>query len=83
MHVHALMKGVGSMKRYRKEGSERRLRGDAALQIKLPPPELAAPLPRSPLPPGTVGEGGGGEGEGGRGGKKSEGWEREGRERGS
>ncbi len=40
MHVHALMKGVGSMKRYRKEGSERRLTRDAGFANKAREREL-------------------------------------------
>ncbi len=85
MHVRALMKGVGSMKMYRKEGSERRPRGDAGFANKAnPPPAGCAPahLPPSPLPPGTAGEGREGEG-GGRGKEGRDGGEREGRERGS
>ncbi len=53
VHVRALMKGVRSVKRYRKEGSERRLRGDAGFANKANIPhfwERAAPLPRPPPP---------------------------------
>ncbi len=65
VHVRALMKGVGSMKRYRKEGSERRRRGDAGFANKATPPT------------GTAGEGK--EGEGGGGGERKGGRERRGR----
>jgi hypothetical protein len=68
--VRALMKGVGSMKRYRKEGSERRLRGDASFANKAIPPSGLRPCPPPPLPleqrekggkeKGWVGVGGGG-----------------------
>jgi hypothetical protein len=53
VHVRALMKGVGSMKRYRKEGSERRVRGYAGFANKAntPGPQRAAPLPPPPPPP--------------------------------
>ncbi len=67
VHVRALMKGVGSMKRYRKEGSERRLRGDAGLRIKLPPPRGLRPPPRPSLPTPTWNRGRREEGEGRRG----------------
>jgi hypothetical protein len=59
VHVRALMKGVGSVKRYRKEGSERRLRGDAGFANKANPPQRAAPLrpsPPSPPSPSPLGE---------------------------
>ncbi len=81
VHVRALMKGVGSMKRCRKEGSERRLRGDAGFANKANPAQRAEPLPPTPppppLPPGTAGEGR--EGEGGRGGGRKGGREGRGR----
>ena len=83
VHVRAQMKGVGSMKRYRKEGSKRRLRGNAGFANKAKTPQRAAPLPPSPpsspssLPPGTAGEGR--EGEGGRGGGRKGGREGRGR----
>ncbi len=48
VHVRALKKGVGSMERYRKEGSERILRGDAGFANKATPPQRASPLPPSP-----------------------------------
>ncbi len=57
MHVRALMMGVGSMKRYRYEGSERRLRGDACFANKANPPQRTAPLrpsPPSPPPPSPL-----------------------------
>ncbi len=50
VHVRALMKGVGSMKRDRKEGSERRLRVDAGFANKANSPQRAAPLPPPPTP---------------------------------
>ena len=48
VHVRALMKGVGSVERYGKEGSERRLRGDAGFANKADPLQRAAPLRPSP-----------------------------------
>jgi hypothetical protein len=75
VHVRALMQGIGSVKRYQKEGNKRRLRGDAGFANKADLPhrwELAAPLSRAPPPPPWTAEEGR-EGEG----------EREGRERGS
>ncbi len=83
VHVRALMKGVGSMKRYRKEESERRLRRDVGFANKANTPQRAAPLPPSPLHPGTAGEWREGERWGGGGEEGREGGEREGRERGS
>ncbi len=81
MHVRALRKGVGSVKRYRKEDSDRSLRGDAGFANKGNLPhhrEQAAPLPLPPpLGPGkqggTVNGGGGGHEREGRGRVGSEG----------
>ncbi len=66
VHVRALMKGVGSMKRYRKEGSERRLRGDAgfASKAKTRPAGCAPAPPLPPPPPGQREKGGKEKGEG-------------------
>jgi hypothetical protein len=64
------VQGVGRMKRYRKEGSEGRLRGDAGFANKAnPPPQRAVPLRPCPLPLEQREEGGTGKG-GGRGGSK-------------
>ncbi len=74
MHVRALMNGVGSMKRYRKEGSERRLRGDAGFANKANPPSGLRPCPPPPFPleqreKGGKEKGGGGGRKGGSEGK--------------
>ncbi len=72
VHVRALMKGVGYVKRHGKEGSERRLRGDMGFANKANLAhrggERAAPLPLSPPIPGTAEDGKEGEGGGGAGG---------------
>ncbi len=46
MNVRALMKGVGSMKRYSKAGSKRRLGRDAGFANNATPPQRAALLPK-------------------------------------
>jgi hypothetical protein len=68
VHVRTLMKRVASMKRYRKEGSERRLRGNAGFANKANPPQRAAPLP--PFPPPLEQREKGGKEKGGVGGRK-------------
>jgi hypothetical protein len=50
VHVRALMKGVGSMKWYRKEGSERRLRIDVGFANKATPTQRARPCAPPPIP---------------------------------
>ncbi len=76
MHVHALMKGVGSMKRYRKEGSERRLTRDVGFANKADSPSGLRPCPPSPLEQREKPEGGKEKGRGER--EAREGGRREG-----
>ncbi len=79
--VNTLMKGVGSMKRYRKEGSERRLTGDAGFKFANKadlPPAGCAPAPPPPWNSGRRDHRDGRRREGGRGKDRREGGEREG-----
>ncbi len=83
--MRSLMQGVGSVKRYGKEVSEKRLKGDAGFANKANLPhrgEREAPLPLPDPPPCDSGRREGRRREGGWGGGGNTG-RREGRDRGS